>query len=133
MIATLESAPTLRREEIKLHVELITPLHACPRLRGAGNQSGRHAGAFADRTISRSRRASEDPLLLFSVLYGLWVANLVAFNSDVGSELAVQFLALAKAQNASAPLMNAHRQMGLSFLHTGNITDGRAHLEQAVR
>ena len=71
-------------------------------------------------------------MLLFSVLYGLWVANLVAFNGDVLPELAVQFLALAKAQNASAPVMNAHRQMGLSLLHTGNITDGRAHLDQAI-
>ena len=25
----------------------------------------------------------EDPLLLFSVLYGFWVANYVAFNGDV--------------------------------------------------
>jgi hypothetical protein len=34
----------------------------------------------------------EDPVLLFSVLYGFWVANLVAFNGDVMRELAVQFL-----------------------------------------
>jgi predicted ATPase len=28
--------------------------------------------------------------------------------------------------------MNAHRQMGLSLLHIGNIPDGRAHLDQAI-
>jgi hypothetical protein len=34
----------------------------------------------------------EDPLLLFSVLYGFWVANALAFNGDVVWELAAQFL-----------------------------------------
>ena len=45
----------------------------------------------------------EDPLLLFAVLYGLWVANLVAFNGDVMRELAIQFSALAEKQSATAP------------------------------
>ena len=40
----------------------------------------------------------EDPLLLFSVLYGFWVANYVAFNGDALRELAAQFLALAEKQ-----------------------------------
>ena len=38
----------------------------------------------------------EDPLLLFSALYGLWFGNFMAFNGDVVRELAVQFLALAE-------------------------------------
>ena len=51
----------------------------------------------------------EDPLLLFSVLYGFWVANLVAFNGDAMRELAAQFLALAEKQGATVPLMIGHR------------------------
>jgi hypothetical protein len=35
----------------------------------------------------------EDPLVLFSVLYGFWVASYIAFNGDVMRELATQFLA----------------------------------------
>ena len=54
----------------------------------------------------------EDPLLLFSVLYGFWVANYVAFNGDVMRELAAQFLALAEKQGATVPLMIGHRLMG---------------------
>jgi predicted ATPase len=46
-------------------------------------------------------------------------------------ELAVQFLALAEKQSATGPLMLGHRLMGLSLLHTGNIADGRAHLDRA--
>jgi len=35
---------------------------------------------------------SEDQLVLFSVLYGFWVTNLVAFNGDALRELASEFL-----------------------------------------
>ena len=74
----------------------------------------------------------EDPLVLFSVLYGFWVANYVAFNGDVMRDLAAQFLALAEKQGATAPLMIGHRLMGTSLLHTGDIAEGRAHFDQAL-
>ena len=119
MIATLPSTPALRREEIKLHVELITPLL---HVRGYAAPETRAAVERARLLIEQSQELGEppeDPLLLFSVLYGLWVANIVAFNGDVMRELAVQFLALAEKQSATGPLMIGHRLMGLSLLHTG--------------
>jgi class 3 adenylate cyclase/predicted ATPase len=132
MIATLPSTPALRRDAIKFHVELITPLL---HVRGYAAPETRAAVERARALIEQSHaleESPEDPLLLFSVLYGLWVANLVAFNGDVAPELAVQFLALAKKESATAPLMNGHRQMGLSLLHTGDVADGRTHLDQAI-
>ena len=69
---------------------------------------------------------------MFSVLYGFWVANYVAFNGDVMRELAAQFLALAEKQGATVPLMIGHRLMGISLLYTGDIAEGRAHLDQAI-
>jgi hypothetical protein len=75
----------------------------------------------------------KDPLSLFSVLYGSWAANLVAFKGDVLHELADQFLALAKSrEGASVPIMVGHFVMGTSLLLTGEITLGRAHLDQAT-
>jgi predicted ATPase len=131
-IATLTATPALRREEIKLQVALITPLlhvrgYAAPETRAAVERS---------RLLIEQAEAlgepPEDPLLLFSVLYGFWVANLVAFNGDVMRELAFQFLALADKQRATGPLMMGHRLMGLSLLHTGDVVDGRAHLDRAM-
>ena len=131
-IATLAPTSALRREEIKLQVALITPLlhvsgYAAPETRAAVERA---------RLLIEQAEAlgepPEDPVLLFSVLYGFWVANLVAFNGDVMRELAVQFLALADKQRATGPLMMAHRLMGLSLLHTGDIVDGRAHLDRAI-
>ena len=131
-IATLAPTSALRREEIKLQVALITPLlhvsgYAAPETRAAVERA---------RLLIEQAEAlgepPEDPVLLFSVLYGFWVANLVAFNGDVMRELAVQFLALADKQRATGPLMMAHRLMGLSLLHTGDIVDGRGHLDRAI-
>ena len=65
----------------------------------------------------------EDPLLLFSVLYGFWVANYVASNGHVMRELAARFLALAERQGTTAPLMVGHRLMATSFSH-GEIARG---------
>jgi class 3 adenylate cyclase/predicted ATPase len=132
LIAILPGTAPLRREEIKLQVALIHPLlhvsgYAAPETRAAVERA---------RLLIEQAEAlgepPEDPLLLFSVLYGLWVANLVAFNGDVMRELAVQFLALAEKQSATAPLMLGRRIMGLSLLHTGDIADGRAHIERAI-
>ena len=74
----------------------------------------------------------EDPLLLFSALFGFWVANYVAFNGDVMRELAAQFLALAEKQGATVPLLIAHRLMGVSLAVHGGIAEGRVHLDQAI-
>jgi predicted ATPase len=74
----------------------------------------------------------EDPLLLFSVLYGFWVASHAAFKSEVMRALAAQFLMLAEKQRAVVPLMVGHRLMGSSLALTGDLAEGRAHYDQAV-
>ena len=103
-IATLPPTPALRREEIKLQVGLITPL-----LHVAG-YAARKSKAAAERArllIEQAEALGEpldDPLLLFSVLYGFWVANYIAFNGDVLRELAAQFLTLAEKHGSTVPL-----------------------------
>src|SRR5262245_6774104 len=77
LIATLPATPALRREEIKLQVALISPLlpvkgYAAPETKAAVERA---------RLLIEQAEAlgepPEDPLLLFSVLYGFWVANYV--------------------------------------------------------
>ncbi len=131
-IATLPDTPALRREKIGLQVALITPLihvngYAAPETKAAVEQ----ARVLIERAEDLGE-APEDPLLLFSVLYGGWVGNFVAFNGDAARELAAQFLALAEKQRATVPLMIGHRLMGSSLLMTGDVPEGRAHLDQAV-
>ena len=131
-IAALPATPALRREQIKLQVALITPLM---HVKGYAAPETKAAAERARLLIEQAEALGEppeDPLLLFSVLYGFWAANYVAFNGDVMRELAAQFLALAEKQGATVPLMIGHRLMGVSLLCTGDIAEGRAHYDQAI-
>jgi class 3 adenylate cyclase/predicted ATPase len=131
-IATQPGTPALRREQIKLQVGLMNALmhtksQAAPETRAAAERA---------RLLIENAQAlgepPEDPLLLFSVLWGFWVANLVAFDGDVMRELASKLLTLAEKQGASVPLMIAHRSTGLSLLHTGQIAQCRPHFDRAI-
>ena len=82
LIAALAPTPALRREEIKLQVALITPLL---HVKGYAAPETKAAAERANLLIEQAKALGEpleDPLLLFSVLYGVWVANYIAFNGD---------------------------------------------------
>jgi predicted ATPase len=131
-IATLPSTPALRRNQIKLQVARITPLL---HIKGYAARETREA---AERTFQLIERAEalgehpEDPLLLFSVLYAVWTSNYVAFNGDLIRNLAMQFLARAEKQDATAPLLIAHRLLGISLMCGGDIMQGKAHFDRAI-
>jgi class 3 adenylate cyclase/predicted ATPase len=131
-IAMLPSTPTLRREQIKLQVALTTPLlhvkgYAAPETKAAQER----ARLLIEQAEAKGE-APEDPLLLFSVLFGLWVANLTAFNGDVLRELAEEFLALAKKQGTIVPLIVGHNCVGTSLAFTGAFAAAQAHYNQAI-
>src|SRR6202044_1808577 len=90
-IAALPATPALRREQIKLQVALINPLmhvkgHAAPETKAAAER----ARLLIEHTEALGEPL-ENPLLLFSVLYGFWAANYMAFDGDVMRTLAAQF------------------------------------------
>ena len=125
-ISTLPATPARRREQIKLQVGRITPLmhikgYAAPETQAAAEQA---------RLLIEQAEAlgepPEDALVLFSVLYGFWAANLVAFNGEALCDLAAQFLRLAEKRGATVPLMVGHEVTGISLMFTGNIAKGRA-------
>jgi len=131
-IAALPGTTALRREQINLQVALINALmyvkgYAAPEPRAAVEQTR----LFIEQAEAMGE-PPEDPLLLFSVLYGFWVASYVAFNGDVMCEFAAQLLALAEKQGATVPLMIGHRAMGISLASTGDIAESRVHYNQAI-
>jgi predicted ATPase len=134
-IAQVEALPSTaarRHEQIKLQVALIIPLmhikgYAAPETKAAAER----ARLLIEQAEARGQTV-EDPLLLFSVLFDLWAASYIAFNGDVARELAIQFLARAEKQPATAPLMIAHRIMGNSLLSTGDPVQARAHFDKAA-
>jgi class 3 adenylate cyclase/predicted ATPase len=131
-IASLPTTPALRREHIKLQVALIYPL---THVKGYAASETKTAAERARLLIEQAEALGEppeDPLLLFSVLYGFWVANYVAFDGRMMLKLAAQFLALAEKQGATFPLAVGRRLLGTSLANVGDLTQGRAHLDRAM-
>ena len=113
LIATLPGSAALRREQIKLQVALITPLI---HVKGYAAPETKAAEERARLLIEQAEALGEpldDPLLLFSVLYGVWVANSVAFHGDKVRELAAQFLTLAEKQRRDGPAHDRASHDGL--------------------
>jgi class 3 adenylate cyclase/predicted ATPase len=118
-IAKLPATPALRREEIRFQVALISPLY---HVKGAAAPETKAAAERAGLLIEQAEALGElleDPLLLFSVLYGFWIVNLVAFDGEAVREIAGHVLALAEKQQATAPLMIGHRLVGTTLVYRG--------------
>ena len=134
-LAQMEALPatsSLRNEQIKLQVALVNTLF---HVKGHAALETKAAAEKARLLIEQAERLGEpleDPLVLFSVLFGFWAANFLAFKGDVIRELAAQFLSLAQKQAATVPLMVGHRNMGVSLACTGDLALGREHYDRAL-
>ena len=132
LIAKLPETAALRRERIRLQIELANALihikgHAAPETRAAFDQaraSIAHAEEIGDTT--------DDPMALFAVLYGFWVAGRMSFQADATRELAAQFQALAEQRQATAPMLIGHLLMGISLVLAGDLAAGAAELDRTV-
>jgi class 3 adenylate cyclase/predicted ATPase len=131
-VATLPATPKLRREQIKLQVALISPLMQVKGYAAPGTKAAVERARLLINESETLGESPDDPMLLFSVLYGFWVANYVAFNGRIIRELADEFLELADKQGATMPLVVGHRLVGTSMASTGEMTQGEAHLDRAI-
>jgi predicted ATPase len=130
-IASLPSTPVERREQIKLQVGLS---YALMQTKGYGAPETKAAFELAQVLIQRAEalgEPAEDPLALFSILYGVWVWNFAAFNSHATLDLAMHFFALAREQDATLPLAIGHRLTASSLLVAGEIAKAREHFDSA--
>ena len=131
-VATLPQTSVLRRQQLKLQIALANALmqikgYAAPEPKLAFEQ----ARLFMERAEAFGE-APEDPLLLFSFLWGVWSGNYVKFNGEAIKSLASQFMAFAERQGTTTPLMVGHRLIGMSALHTGDIDGSRQHFDRAI-
>jgi tetratricopeptide (TPR) repeat protein len=131
-IATLPGTPALRREQINLQVALITPL---VHVKGWSAPEFKAATERARLLIEQAEALGEppeDPLLLFSVLYGVFIASVGAFDGDATREIASHTLELAEKQSASFPRVLGHNNLGGTLMMRGDIAEARAHFDQSI-
>ena len=132
LLESLAGSAERRHEQIRLQIELSNALihtkgHASPATKASFERA-----RLLIESAERQGEPLDDQLLLFSVLYGFWVANRMAFKGDIACELADQFLELAEKQNSTAPRMIGHMMKGISLVLVGAASEGRAHLDNAV-
>jgi predicted ATPase len=129
-IATLPSTPWLRRQEIKFQGALITAL---VHIKGWGAPEVKAASERTRFLIGQAEARGESPedsqLLFLVFAFGL---SFVAFNGDVTPGLAAQFLELAEKKRAVAYCVLGHNFLGGALMVAGDITEARAHLDQAI-
>jgi len=131
-IANLPATPGQRREQIKFQVALITPLS---HVKGYAAPETRAATERARLLIDQSQALGdppEDPLTLFSALFGFLVLNLVAFNGNVLRQLAAEFLEFAEKQGTTPLLLEAHRWVGICLLYWGDFVESLPHFERTI-
>jgi predicted ATPase len=128
-IATLPVTPALRHEQLEIQIALLSPLG---HIKGFGAPETKAAVERARVLIEQAEALGEPSLQKFSVLFGLWVANLLTFNGDAICQLAAQYLALAKERGAAIQLMTGHRIMGTSLMSTGHIASGRVEFDKGI-
>ena len=130
-VASLPGTPALRRNQIKFQVGLANALYHA---KGTAVIETRAAFDRARLMIEQAEGLGEhleDPLLLYSVLYGFFIAKFINFDGDAACALAQQFLTLAEQQKATAPIMIGHRLLGNTLLCMGNAGEALSHLNSA--
>ncbi len=129
-VATLPATPPQRQLQIKLQIGLANGIYHTKGI-AAAEKPFNQARAMIERAEALGERV-EDPLLLYSVLYGFFIAKFVKFDGDAACALARQFLALAEQQKAATPVMIGHRLLGTTLLFSGDIAEGLSHLDRAL-
>ena len=132
LVATLPPTPETRRQQMKLQAALLAPLIGT---KGFAAAETKAAIERAQALVEDSEALGEpldDPLLLFSILYGFWTANLFGFDGKNLIEISRRIMALAERQGATIALMMGHRTLGTALIAIGALVEGRRHLDQAV-
>ncbi len=125
LLKTLPDTPERIQQELTLQLILgvslvMTKGYAAPEVEQAYT-----------RALELCRQVGETPEL-FSVLYGLWNFYATQAELQTARELGEQFLTLAQSRQEPALLLEAHRVLGDTLYHLGELALTRAHLEQSI-
>ena len=131
-VASLPATPAQRREQILHQVGLANALYHTKGFAAVGTKAAFDKARMMIEQVERLGEHVEDPLLLYSVLYGFFIAKFIVFDGDAACALARQFLALAERQKMPAPIMIGHRLLANTLLCMGDASEGLSHLDRAL-
>ena len=105
-VTSLPATPAQRREQIRHQVGLANALYHTNGFASAETKLAFDKARMMIEQVERLGEHIEDPLLLYSVLYGFFIAKFIVFDGDAACALARQFLALAEQQKVTAPIID---------------------------
>ena len=132
LVAALPHTPERRRQQIKLQVALLAPVIGTKGFTAAETKAAIERAQALIEEAEALGEPPDDPLVLLSVLYGFWTANLFGFKAKNLIEISHRIMALAERQGATIALMMGHRTLGVALMATGAFSESRRHLDQAV-
>ena len=125
VLATLPDTTDRLQHELDLHVTLGPAFIAT---RGYASPEAEHTFA---RAWELCQRLGEPPQR-FPVLYGLCASYWVGGKHRQARDQAEQFLHLAQRQEDTAPLVVAHRALGLPLYFMGEVAQAHEHFAQSI-
>jgi predicted ATPase len=131
-IATSPGTPALRSQQIKLQVGLANALYHTKGFSAAETKAAFDQARAMIECAEALGEHVEDPLILYSILYGFFIAKFIPFEGEIACVLARQFLELAERQKATAPIMIGHRLLGTTLFCLGEPAEGLKHIDQAL-
>jgi predicted ATPase len=94
-----------------------------------------YAAPEVEQTYSHARDLCEEAgetRQLFRALRGLRAVSLIRAEFPTARRLGEQLLVLAERHNDPTLLLSAHDALGITYFHTGDLTQARSHLEHGL-
>jgi class 3 adenylate cyclase/predicted ATPase len=130
--ATVPATAALRREQIKHQIALTNALMITKGYSASETRASLDQARSLIEQAERLGEPLEDPLLLFSMLFAVWVNSAVAFDGRTTLRHANHLRAVAEELGKTAPLVMAHRALGQTLLLNGEFVAARAHFDKGV-
>ena len=131
-IATLPGSITLRHEQIKHQIALTNALMHTKGYSAPETKASLDQARLLIEQAEDLGEPLEDPLMLFSALFAVWVSSAVVFDGRTALGHADHLLALAEELGKPAPLVIAHRVLGQTLAFSGELVMARAHFDNGV-
>ena len=127
------TTPALRREQINFQVALANALILTKGYGAADTKASLENARILIERAEELGEPPEDPLILFSILYGFWSVSFQHFNQRSCMQPCNSVsLRLADKQRTSGPVIVGHRLLGASLSFAGDFLGARAHFDQAI-
>jgi len=123
---------SLRQKQIELQVSLAVAQMSTKGMPAAETRASFEQARLLIERAERLGDPSDDPLLVYRVINGLWNASNAGADGEAMRRQAADCLALAEKQPAVLPRIMGQRLTGVSLMWTGNVREGRPHLDRAI-